>query len=230
MTVRTTGDRADAPDAAVLARSVVAGGHGAKLLVPGWQQAPVGYLEDDGQPVLVLPPWDRIEGPACLAVVADATEVHLGGRLRRLRHPDESLTGLLRAHTRCLLGEAVPAGPVTLVRLDVEHVTVTTGANHRVVPVVAYAVAEPDMFLAHARALSTHLQSEHGDLLVALAARRLGTTVEQVAGVAVRTFTPTRLVLDAVTGSGSWACEVALRPTLSDPRQLCRRLCALVSA
>lgn len=230
MAVLMTCDRADSVDAAVLARTVVAGTHGARLLVPGWRQDPVGYLEDDGQPVLVLPPRDRIEGSACLAVVDDATEVHLGGRLRLLRRPDENVTGLLQAHMRCLLREAVRPGPVALVQLEVEHVTITTGATRQVVPVVAYAVAEPDVFLAHARALSTHLQSEHGDLLVALAARRLGTTVEQVAGVAVRTFTPTRLVLDAVTGSGSWACEVALRPTLSDPRQLCRRLCALVSA
>jgi hypothetical protein len=232
MTRSRTDARTDSQDAAVLARTIVAGSHGAKLLVPGWQHTPVGYLEDDGQPVLVLSPRERprIEGPACLAVAADGTEVHLGGRLRMLRRPDDHVAGLLHAHARCLRTATLRPGPVTLVSLDVEHVTVTTGANRQVVPVVAYAVAAPDMFQAHARALAAHHRSEHSDLLIAVAARRLGTPADGVAGVAVRSLTPTHLVLDAVTTSGAWVCEVALQPALTDPRQLCRRLCALAFA
>ncbi len=142
--------RPAASRAASRARAVLGGGHRGRLVTASGP-APVGYLDDDGQPVVVVPWSDAAaaDGAATLMVTGVEGIVLLRGLLRRLlgpanpaeHHPVHPVHMVLADHVGCLLG-LLAAGPVAYSRLELSEVAFgDRGAQLHAVPLTAYATA-----------------------------------------------------------------------------------------
>jgi hypothetical protein len=214
-----------AAELAALARTVIAGGHGGLLAVGGGALQPVGYVDDDGEPVLVLPgiaPTPR--GSACLYVAAGpGRRVVLAGRLRPVRD-EHAVADLVGGHAACF-AQVLAADPVQLVRFAVEAVRVDAEGAGVEVSSTAFAVAEPDLWEALGGAVSAHLSEAHGDVLARIARRFVAG--DEVVAAAVRRLSRTAIELDVITASGAGRVTVPLSPAVNDPHRVCRRLAEL---
>jgi hypothetical protein len=206
---------------AAAARTAVAATHGGLLMLPGRPAVEVGYVDDGGEPLVLV---SRCETPptghACLAVPGAGQRVVLSGRLLLL--PGEPDLGrLLGVHQPCFL-DALRAGPARLLRLAVESVQVERGGARHDVPWLRYAAAEPDLFVAFGATVASHLSLDHAPLLATVAQHRL--PGEQVVAAAVAVIRRGRFELDVVTPDGATRIAVALPADLDDPHELCGRL------
>lgn len=208
---------------ATTARTAVAATHGGRLRLPGGWSEEVGFLDDDGEPLLLLcgdgPP---LRGSACLSVAAGATRrVVLGGRLQTLEEDVRDLTELLGNHAPCF-ADALHVGPVQIVRLAVDEIRVEDGSGSWPVSCADYAVAEPDLWEAFAATMSEHLEADHRDLLAQLA--RVHLPGRQVVAVAIAALRREVMTLDVVTPDGANRIPLQLNADLVDPHELCGRL------
>lgn len=214
---------AEATDLASTARTALAATHGGRLRLPGGRSEDVGYLDDDGEPLLVFcgdGPARR--GPACLSVAAGPTRrVVLGGRLQTLDSAVRDLTELFGEHAPCF-AQALQAGPVQIVRLAVDEIRGEEGCRSWFVSCADYAGAEPDVWEAFAATVAEHLDTDHGDLLVQLA--RLHLPGRQVVAVAIAELQREVLTLDVVTPDGAARIDLTLQASVDDPHELCGRL------
>jgi hypothetical protein len=214
---------------ATAARTALAATHAGTLTLAGRVTEPVGYLDDDGEPVIVLV-GDRVlpEGPACLSVPAGRRRrLVLGGRLQPLTGPGHDLVHLLGPHASCF-ADVLQAGPVQIVRLAVNAIRLEEARATRVVSWFDYAGAEPDLWTAFAPMVAEHLNTEHGDVLASLAANQLpGATVVAASVAGLRR---SALTLDVVTPEGAWRLALQLRERVNDPHELCGRLHELTAA
>ena len=213
----TTG--AAAWPAAATARTVVAAAATARLLVPGRRPQTVGYLDDEGQPVLIVavgPTAARLEGPGVLLIRAGAGLVRLGGRLR--------LPAAKTPTGRAVADGGPVAGPLRAVRFEVDRVLLgRPGTEQLVVPVDGYVEAVPDLFAAHGHHVADHLQDEHDDLLRAVVRGRVDRAdASEVIAVGVHSLEATGVQLDAITCHGAVRLRVGLR--LTDPWEACEQL------
>jgi hypothetical protein len=213
---------------ATTARTALAATHGGRLRLPGGWSEDVGFLDDDGEPLLLLcgdgPP---LRGSACLSVAAGPTcRVVLGGRLQTLDSEVGDLAELLGNHAPCF-ADALHMGPVQIVRLAVEEIRVEDGSGSRSVSCADYAVAEPDLWEAFAATVAEHLDSDHRDLLAHLA--RLHLPGQQVVAVAIAGLEREVLTLDVVTPDGANRIPLQLNADLTDPHELCGRLLDIAS-
>ena len=215
---------------AVAARTVVASTHSGRLLIPGANPSDVSFLDDGGQPVLVVESrWSPTTGtgvvPVVLMVEARGSNVALCGRLHRLAPGNADLNRRLHHHATCFVGSVEP-GPVAFWRLDVEQVG-SFDADGRRIPLslLDYGMAEPDLFEAFAADTVEHLQESHADLVAAAAAELLELpTPGHLVAAAVSALHPDRLELDVVTAEGGWRLQLPMRPPLLDPHDVCERL------
>jgi hypothetical protein len=213
---------------ATTARTALAATHGGRLSLPGWVSQDVGYLDDEGEPLIVtFRNGPALRGPACLSVAAGPRRrIVLGGTLHTLCEPARHLTGLLADHAPCF-ADFQSAAPVQVVRLAVDEIRVEDGCTSSIVSCAAYAAAEPDLWAAFAATVAQHLDSDHGDVLAQLA--RLHLPGERVVIAAVTRLQPEILTLDAVTTGGASRIILPLYARVDDPRELCGRLLELAA-
>jgi hypothetical protein len=218
-------NRATAPanGLATTARTALAATHGGRLRLPGGWSEDVGFLDDDGEPLLLLcgdgPP---LRGSACLSVAAGPTRrVLLGGRLQTLDSVVRDLAELLGNHAPCF-ADALHVGPVQIVRLAVDEIRVEDGSGSWSVSCTDYAVAEPDLWEAFGATVAEHLDTDHGDLLAHLA--RLHLPGRQVVAVAIAALRRDLMTLDVVTPDGANRLPLHLHGHVDDPHELCGRL------
>jgi hypothetical protein len=213
------------PTLATAARTVVAATHGGWLTAAGRPRVAVGYVDDAGEPLVLV---SRCEQPprglACLTVPGGAGRVDLHGRLLPVPG-DDDLGRLLGAHRPCFV-DTLRSGPARVLRLAVEAVRLEQeGAQHQV-PWMSYASAEPDLWSAFGHTVATHLSADHGDVLATVARLRLRHTEVIAAGVAG--LRRGGLDLDVVTPYGASRLAIALPADLQDPHELCGRLLELL--
>jgi hypothetical protein len=215
-------------DNAIAARTALAAGHGGRLTLPGRLAEEVGYLDDDGEPLIVLcgdGPTPR--GAACLLVGLGARQrVVLGGQLQPYEPGARDLVEVLGCHAACFAA-ALHHGPVQFVRLAVDAIRVEDGARSSSVSCAAYAAAEPDLWGAFAATVAQHLDHDHGDVLVQLA--RLHLPAQQVVAAGVAELRREGLTLDVVTPEGATRIGLPLQTILDDPHELCGRLIELTA-
>lgn len=215
-------------DLATTARTALAATHGGRLSLPGGVSEDVGYLDDDGEPIIVLGAnVPALLGPACLSVPAGSRQrVVLGGTLHTLSLEARDLTKVLGDHAPCF-AEALQAGPVQVVRLAVDEIRVEVGCHSSIVRCADYAAAEPDLWRAFAATVAQHLESDHSDLLAQLA--RLHLPGQQVVVAVIAGLHPGVLTLDVVTPEGASRIDLRLWARLDDPHELCGRLVELAA-
>lgn len=228
-TLRPTHRDHGAAALAELARTAVAAGRSGILTVPGVGADQVGYLDDDGEPLIICPESLARDSSACLAVPAGRRcRVVLGGRLARVDRLHPHLAEVLAsrtAHAACL-PHGLRSGPVRVVRLCVDAIRVEEDRDSVAVPCTDFASAEPDLWAAFAPAVAMHLNESHAAVLRSAASRRLPD--EQVVAVAARRLGRTVLDLDVVTALGASRLQARHGVTVEDPREFCCHLAALV--
>jgi hypothetical protein len=216
---------ASTTDPATTARTALAATHSGRLILPGGISEDVGYLDDEGEPLLLMcANVPALRGPACLAVDAGPQRlVVLGGTL----HPAAlELSEVLGDHEPCFI-DARHAGPVQVVRLAVDEIRVEDGCRSSIVSCTSYAAAEPDLWVAFAATVAQHLDSDHGNLLARLA--RLHLPGEQVVVAAIAELQREVLTLDVVTPDGAARLRLPLYARVDDPHELCGRLLELAA-
>jgi hypothetical protein len=216
---------ASTTDPATTARTAIAATHSARLILPGGISEDVGYLDDEGEPLLLMcANMPALRGPACLAVDAGPQRrVLLGGTL----HPAAlQLSEVLGDHEPCFI-DARHAGPLQVVRLAVDEIRVEDGCRRSIVTCASYAAAEPDLWVAFAATVAQHLDSDHANALAQLA--RLHLPGEQVVVAAIAALQPEALTLDVVTPDGAARLRLSLYARVDDPHELCGRLLELTA-
>jgi hypothetical protein len=210
-------------DAATTARTAVAATHAARLHLPGGITEDVGFLDDEGEPLIVLcGNATELRGAACLSVEAGPQRrVVLGGTLHPVSPAVRDLSEVLGSHAPCF-AESLQAGPVQVVQLAVDEIRVEHGCVSSFVSCAAYAVAEPDLWGAFAPTVAHHLDTDHGDVLAQLA--RLHLPGQRVAAAAIARLRPDALTLDVIIPEGAVRLELAMYARVDDPHELCGRL------
>lgn len=216
-------------DLATTARTAVAATHGGRLRLSGRASEDAGYLDDEGEPLIVLSgDVPALRGPACLSVAVGPARtdprVVLGGTLHPLAPPTRDLFELLGLHAPCF-ATALAAGPLQVVRLSVDAIRVEQGCSSWKVGCADYVSAEPDLWRAFAPTVAAHLDSDHGDVLAALA--RLHLPGERIVVAPIAGLRPEVLTLDVVTPDGASRIGLPLHARVDDPHELCGRLLEL---
>jgi hypothetical protein len=210
-------------DLATAARTAIAATHGGRLLLPGPISEDVGFLDDDGEPLLVVFGFGPVpNGRACLSVaVGPQARVVLGGRLHAVGSAGGDVIALLGAHAPCF-EDTLASGPVQMVRLAVDEIRFEEGRTSTIVSAADYAAAEPDLWAAFAVTVAEHLDSDHADVLTELA--RLHVPGHTVVATGIAELQPGVLTLDVVTPGSASRLRLPLHVRLDDPHELCGRL------
>jgi hypothetical protein len=208
---------------ATTARTALAATHGGRLNLPGGVSEDVGYLDDDGEPLILLcGEGPAVRGPACLSVAAGPRRwVVLGGTLQPHSPATRDLTELLGPHAPCF-ADALHVGPVEVVRLAVDEIRIEDGWASSIVSCTDYAAAEPDLWAAFGPTVGQHLDAEHGHVLAQLA--RLHLPGQFVVVAAVAGLRPEVLTLDVITPDGASRIDLPLSARVDDPHELCGSL------
>lgn len=214
---------------AVLARTTVTSSHAGQLVAAGHRSRPVGYLDNDGEPTMIVARADlaRLPQRAYLHVETDSgRRVVLGGRLRIVGDPNPALTELLAAHGSCFADD-LHSITLGLVRLIVATVCLDSGGDVHTVPVTDYRNAHPDLWAAFGGPTTRHLQADHPDLLDRLASAYVPD--RPLVAVSLRALRPSGLGLDVITEHGAHRVEIPFIVSIPDPRGLCAHLLDLVT-
>jgi hypothetical protein len=210
------------------ARTVVASTHTGRFLRGSGPPERVPYVDDGGEPLLLLPRRGVLSvGPASRAVLVvtgiDDVQAVLVGRLHGVGSRDEAAREALRQHARCLTS-ALGQGAVQPARLAVQEVVLLVDGHSHPVSELTYAAAAPDTFAVHGRDLAAHVGRDHADLL----RRAVDSRVDgHVIAVAVRAVGPDHLELDVVSDTGAWVVSLPLSPPVAAAHDVCDRLLEL---
>jgi hypothetical protein len=210
------------------ARTVVASTHAGRFLRGSRPPERVPYVDDGGEPLLLLPRCGGLHpgsGSRAVLIVTGINDVQtvLVGRLHCVGPADEAAREALRQHARCLTS-ALGHGAVEPARLAVQEVVLLVGGHSHAVSELTYAAATPDTFAVHGRDLAVHLGRDHADLLRRAADSRVD---GQVIAVAVRAVGPDHLELDVVSDTGAWVVSLPLSPPVGAAHDVCDRLLEL---
>jgi hypothetical protein len=212
-----------------VARTAIASTHVARLVRGAEPPEVVPYVDDGGEPLLLLArsPGALAATPGARAVLAvsgpEGALAVLVGRLHRVGPLDEAAKAALRRHARCLTS-SLSQPSVVVCRLAVHEVVVVLHGQSHAVNELAYAAAEPDTFAVHGRDLADHLTRDHADLLRGAASARVEGTV---IAVGVRAVCADRIDLDVVTSEGASTVAVPLSPPVGATHDVCDRLLEL---
>ncbi|MET0741689.1 MAG: DUF2470 domain-containing protein [Candidatus Nanopelagicales bacterium] len=173
--------RVPGPRDAVSARTVVLGNHHGLAVYGAVLSAPVTYVDDDGEPVLVLPQrsaaaeWVSRTHPLALRVESAEIAVLLHGRPVMVRY-EGSTASAIDNHRKCLADHGLRIGTDVLAfaRLALSGVLTCApqaGSLWSGVDLAAYVDARPDTWSLYRDGLLQHVTEEHADDLLLLARR-----------------------------------------------------------
>ena len=184
------------------------------------QHAP--YLDQDGTPLLLV---ERTTADTLLTAGEVAIESDTLPELGVLRlHgsvwpavSDRQLAALRQfrsEHAAC----TDCCGPLrtSLIGVRVDAVDLTTGGSTTLVDLDAYVEARPDPVIARSLRIRMHLNADHADDLLVLAARLLGTHRDQLAGVTVEWIDNLGLDLALVDEDGGSSLRLPFREPLTN--------------
>ena len=212
---------------ATTARSIVATSHVGRVLRGGYPPEPVTYVDDAGEPLVLLPRCGPLPtaGSSVRGVLvvsrADGALTVLAGRLHCVGAADEAARTALRQHVRCI---APSSQSVQAARLAVHEVVLFVDGTSHAVSELAYASALPDTFAAQAPDVADHLGRAHPELLRGCVS---GLIEGEVVATEVRTLAPDRMELDVVTDVGASVVTLRLHPPVTSAHDVCDRLLEL---